>query len=213
MRGIDFMNIIKTSMLRKERHNIKSHARFQKILSKYISKSKRHLDFGCGFGCTTYLLACEYPEMKVTGMDIRREDINAGRKRYIAPNLKLMVSNKINGKFDTISCFGVLHEIVGDLNYYLKEFHSHLNPHGKVLIFDFRKVSRKKLMKFYYKPRLEELSKEKIKSFNLKSFDEEYEHHCKWTVKQFVSMFEKVGFKTLEIKLDEIALEYIGEKR
>lgn len=205
--------VIKASMLRKERHNIKNHVRFQKILSKYISKSKNHLDFGCGFGCTPYLLACEHPGMEVIGIDIKKENVNTGRKRYIAPNLKLMVSNKIKGKFDTISSFGVIHEIVGDLNYYLKEFHSHLNPKGKVLIFDFRKVSRKKLMKFYYKPRLEELSKEKIKSFNLESFDDEYKHHCKWTVKQFVSMFEKAGFRTIRVKLDEIGLEYVGEKK
>lgn len=207
------MNVIKASMLRKERHNIRNHIKFQKILNKYIPKSKRHLDFGCGFGFVPYMLACEYPEMKVIGIDIKKECIMAGRKRYSAPNLRLMNSNKINGKFDTISTFGVLHEISGNLNDYLKGFYSHLNPHGKVLIFDFRKVSRKKLMKFYYKPRLEELSKEKIKSFNLKNFDEEYKHHCKWTVKQFVSMFENVGFKTLEIKLDEIGLEYVGEKK
>jgi ubiquinone/menaquinone biosynthesis C-methylase UbiE len=206
------MESIIARMLRKERRNIKGHIKSVKIYDKYISNSKKHLDFGCGFGCVAYLLACEHPKMKVVGIDIKKPDIMAGRKRYNAPNLKLLVSSKINGKFDSISSFDVLHHLK-DVKYYIDQFCSRLNPHGKVIILEHRKVSRKKFMELYYKPRTIELSKSKVKTFHLDSFEEEYQQHGKWNVKQFVSMMEKAGFKSLEVKPFEINLMYIGEKR
>ncbi len=204
------MKDIITRMLIKERHNIKRHFEIPKIYEKYISKSKRHLDFGCGFGCESYLIASSYPEIEVIGIDRRREDLMIGKKRYTAPNLTLLVSNKIKGKFDTISCFNVLHTIVGDLNYYLKEFYSHLKPHGRIIIRDMRKVSKERFMKYFYKPRIKEI---KTKAYKLDSFEEEYNKHNKWTIKQFVSMIEKAGFKTLEVKTDKLGILYVGEKK
>jgi ubiquinone/menaquinone biosynthesis C-methylase UbiE len=207
------MENIRDRMLHKERFyltNLKNHFRLQKIYDKYISKSKKHLDFGCEFGFFTYILACSYQNTDVTGTDMEKEAIAKGKERYVAPNLTLMVSSKINGKFDTISCFNTLHEIAGDRNIYLKEFYSHLNSNGKIIIYDFRKVSKKKFMK-YYKKKLKNFSKTKHKI--KRSFEEDYEHSCKWSVKQFVSMFEKMGFKTLEIKPFETSLIYVGEKK
>ena len=205
------MKRIISRMLSEERHKIKNHIKYQKIYDRYLSKSKKHLDFGCGFGFFPYMLACEYPTMKVIGIERRREEIANGKKRYNARNLTLIVSNKIIGKFDTISCFNVLHEIVGDLNTYLKGFCSHLNPHGKIIIYDFRKVSKKKFKKFQLNPLVQELRKNKI--FKKKDLDEEYKEHNKWNIKQFVSMLEKAGFKKREIKTEEVHLFYVGERK
>jgi len=205
------MKKIMAKLLRKERQKIKDYYELKKNFENYLESSKRHLDFGCGFGTLPYLIACEHPEMKVKGIDTKKDEITTGKKRYIAPNLMLNISNKVNGKFDTISTFFVLHEIIGDLDKHLKVFYSHLNKHGKIIIEDARKVSKKRFMKFYYKPRLAESRLNK--AYILKSFEEEYKHNCKFNSKQIISTLEKAGFKTLRIKFFETSLLYIGEKK
>ena len=213
---IDFKKIEESLILRRERKDIKKFCGLKKIFNRYISESKKHLDFGCGFGCKTYLIACEYPKIKIIGMDKDRNIIRLAKKRYKTDNLKFMVSGCVKGKFDSISCFNVLHHIK-DVKEYVKGFYSHLNAKGIVIVSDFRRVPKKKFRKLYYNKRLREYRKIKSKVlskiFKPKSFEEDYKQHCRWNIKQFVSMFEEAGFKTLDIIYDELNLFYLGIKR
>ena len=79
-------------MLRLERYNIRSHFNSQKVFEDSVRKSRKHLDFGCGFGFITYMMACRYPKTRFVGIDINKEKIRLGRKRYNAHNLELKVS-------------------------------------------------------------------------------------------------------------------------
>lgn len=203
------MNLNEKRMFRKEWWNIKKYFLYRKIFNQFISKSKIHLDFGCGFGCIPYLLACDFPTMKVVGVDIDGKVLNLGKKRYKANNLKLLVSNEVNDKFDSISCSDVLHHIK-NVEEYLKEFYSHLNSGGVIIIWEPRRVSKDKFRKVYYNPRLKEFKKLGIK---LKPFESYYKHHSKWNIKEFNNMLKKAGFKTVKIKPEDgIGLFYIGKK-
>jgi ubiquinone/menaquinone biosynthesis C-methylase UbiE len=51
-----------------------------KEIKPFLSESKKHLDFGCGFGCFAYLLSKDYPRMKTVGIDIDKRAIKEGRK-------------------------------------------------------------------------------------------------------------------------------------
>jgi ubiquinone/menaquinone biosynthesis C-methylase UbiE len=206
------MKKIEAQLLRKEWRNFKSYFRLKNIFIQYILESKKHLDFGCGFGCLPYLLAQELSKTKVVGIDVNKDKISVGTKRYKAKNLKLLVSGHITGKFDSISCFHVLHHL-NNVKKYLNGFYSHLNPGGIIIIYDHRKVTRKRFRKFYYEPRLKELQHTKIKLFPLKGFEEEYKIHSKWNIKEFISMIEKVGFKTMKMKREKLNLLYIGKKK
>jgi ubiquinone/menaquinone biosynthesis C-methylase UbiE len=208
------MDKTEADLLRKERQWFGIYNKLHNFIKTHISCSKKHLDFGCGYGNFAYFLACEYPKMQVVGIDMNRKKILAGMKRYNAPNLKIKASSKVNGKFDSISCFFVLHEIVGNLEEYVNCFYNHLNSNGKIFVLDYRRVSREKFKKLYYQPRLQKLKKSKFKLYKLESFEEEYKHHSKWNMKQFEEIFKKNGFKTLTIRpVTGLHCLYVGIKR
>jgi ubiquinone/menaquinone biosynthesis C-methylase UbiE len=190
------------NLLRKEQHWIKRYIELNRFIKACTSKSSKHLDFGCGYGSFAYLLACEHPKMQVVGIDTDKAKILAGKKRYKISNLKLVCPSRIRGKFDSISCLFVLHEIS---NLHLKHFYNHLTQKGKIFVLDFRRVSKEKFRKLFYEP--------KAKLFKLKSFEEEYRCHTKWNVRQFEKMFEEAGFKTLAVKpVGELHCLYLGKK-
>ncbi|MCW1309918.1 MAG: methyltransferase domain-containing protein [Candidatus Nanoarchaeia archaeon] len=178
---------------------------FRSLLLPYISRSKRHLDFGCGFGFLTYILAKEYPRTMFYGIDIDKERIKIGRKRYSRVNLKLRCSNKIIGKFDSMSMCFVIHHLGNMTKQYLKELYKHLNPNGKIIVFDFRKVSKSRYKKWYDK---------KVKEGEYEdSFEKSYQTHNRWTIKEFSSLMEKIGFKTILTKpIGDLRFLYVGEK-
>lgn len=159
-----------------------------------------------------YLLSKDFPQLIVVGVDKDKNAINEGKKRYKADNFNLSASKNIKGNFDSISCFNVLHHIE-NVEEYLNKLYSILNPKGRIIIIDFRKVSKEKFKKEYYNLRIAELKNSKNKTFNLESFEEEYRRHNRWNMKEFVSMLENTGFKTLEVKLESLQLVYAGEKK
>jgi len=175
--------------------------KFRELIKPYLKGSRKHLDFGCGFGCFAYLLSKDYPKMRVVGVDIDKEAVREGRKRYKRKNLKLIATNKIIGKYTSISCCFTLHELTNPKRY-IKEFYRHLENNGVILVYDFRKVSKREFIKWYSNHEYIE-----------ESFEKTYRKHCKWTPKSLARMFEKVGFKTLRARpISDYWCFYAGKK-
>ena len=169
---------------------------------KYIGKI--HLDFGCGLGTFAYLVAKNNPDKTVCGFDINKDKIKIGKKHYKLKNLYLKATDKITGKSDSISLFFVVHHLK-DIEKYLREFYKHLNPGGKIMIYDFRKVSKPKFIKWYKK-------KKEIGEYT-GSFEKSYREHNKYTPEEFISIAEKIGFETTNCeKAGNYWFVYIGKK-
>jgi len=165
-------------------------------LDKYVGR--RHLDFGCGYGYFAKLLSEKY-NRKVLGFDIDRDKIEMGKERY-GVNENYTLSSHLDSKYDSVTAIRVLHE-VPDIDKTLKLIYEHLNKGGRILIYDFRKISKEEFRKIH-------------ESWpHKRSFEEEYEEHNKWSLDEFKKMMEKVGFKTIKAKeVGKCELVYIGEK-
>ena len=95
----------------------------------------------------------------------------------------------------------VLHHDEINLIHELKKFYKHLNKNGVIIIYDFRKRSRKKFKKWFNQRNY------------LNSFEEEYLEHNQWTIKKFRKICESIGFKTIQAKSSgEFSFIYIGKK-
>ena len=165
-----------------------------------VSNSKKHLDFGCEFGTFPKILAEKYPDVKVYGIDLDKEKIEIGKRRYRLPNLFVLYSTKIIGLYDSITALFTLHEI-SDTNKALDDLYRHLNNDGRIMIYDFRKTSKAKYKEWYEKGSMSRV------------FEEEYRKHNRWAVKEFEQMCEKSGFKTIKTEpIGDFWLIYIGKK-
>ena len=165
-----------------------------------ISFSKSHLDFGCEYGTFPKILAEKYPNVQVYGIDFDEEKIEIGKSRYQLPNLVLLHSNEIIGTYDSITAILTLHEI-SDAIKTLEAFYSQLNDDGRIMIYEFRKTSKEKYKEWFEKGRPNRV------------FEEEYQKHNRWTVKEFEQMCEKIGFKTIKAEpCRDYWLIYIGKK-
>lgn len=164
--------------------------------SKYIPNSKTHLDFGCGFGIVTYLLAQKHPKTKFYGTDIDPKMISLAKKKYRLKNLSF---NQNKTKYDSISCIYVLHHI-NNYELALKKLLTKINHNGKILILEFRRTQKKKFLKIYQKNHAE-------------SFEEYYAIHNRWTKEQFEQTCKSIGLKTLILKdYSDYWFMYVGEK-
>jgi ubiquinone/menaquinone biosynthesis C-methylase UbiE len=179
--------------------------RFQSFEDRFEFKENilnggKHLDFGCGFGAFAKILAEKYPHVQVYGIDLEREKIEVGTQRYKLPNLHLLHSNKIVGKYSSCTAFFVLHEIA-DAKKVLNDLYRHLNIDGRIMVDDFRKTTRANYREWYEKGKKEH------------GFEEEYQKHNRWTVKEFERMCENAGFKTIKTEpRGDNWLFYIGGK-
>jgi cyclopropane fatty-acyl-phospholipid synthase-like methyltransferase len=170
-------------------------------LNKKLAQSKRHLDFGCGWGFFTKFFAQVYPNIQVDGLDQDYYKIENAKTYRTLSNINYIWSEKIQEDYDSISVIKVLHEIK-DVEAILTELNKHLITGGKIIIYDFRKASKEDFKKLY-----------KQGGFS-GTFEEEYEEHNKWTPKQFKELMEKADFKTIKIKTDgKHYLMYAGEKK
>jgi len=175
----------------------------KKSLKKYLTKSRSCLDFGCGFGNLSHLLAKDYQELDVYGFDINKNQINYGKKQFKQKNIHL-ISKIPFKKFDTILTFNVLHEIK-NVDKTLALFINHLNKHGFLIIYDFRKVSKESFKPWYEKKRIIDEYK--------KSFEEEYLIHNRFTEKEFKEKMKTLNIKTLQCKkTGDYWFWYVGKK-
>jgi len=158
------------------------------------------LDFGCGFGTFAEMLAERYPNVQVYGIDLDREKIDVGRQRYKPPNLYLLHSNRIIGKYDSMTAFFSFHEIA-DIKKALNNLYEHLSDNGKILTYDFRKTTKAKYREWYEKGNLN------------RDFEEEYLKHNRWTLEEFEQMCEESGFETIKTEpAGDYWLLFIGIK-
>jgi len=165
-----------------------------------IIDSKRHLDFGCGFGSFARILAEKYPDVQVYGIDVDKGKIEIGKKRYRLPNLHLLHSKVMIGRYDSITSLFTLHEIA-DVRKALDDLHRHLNVNGRIMIYEFRKRGKAKYREWYVKGRREQ------------DFGEEYRKHNRWTVREFERICVNASFKTIKIGVvGDFWLFYIGTK-
>ena len=169
---------------------------------KNLKKSRKHLDFGCGFGNFAAILARKYLKIKVYGIDMDKERINAGGKRYRLKNLSFKSGRKTQGKYDTITAIHVIHEMRNPEGK-IKEFSRHLNKKGKLFVLEFKKSTRKLFKKHF----------DKDPYWRGQNFEGEYKEHNRWNLKEFENLCRKAGFKNLKLKkFNDIRLIYIGEK-
>jgi 2-polyprenyl-3-methyl-5-hydroxy-6-metoxy-1,4-benzoquinol methylase len=166
--------------------------------SKFIKDSKKHLDFGCGFGILPYLLAKQNPKKQFYGVDIDKELLSIAKKKYRLPNLSFDINQST--KYDSVSIVYVLHHIE-NVERILIRILKKLNKKGKVIILEFKKRSKKKFLELY-------------ENSTDSSFEEYYSVHNRWTKKEFQKMCEDVGIKTLSVKdFGDFWFVYVGEKQ
>jgi trans-aconitate methyltransferase len=110
------------------------------------------------------ILAEKYPHLQVYGMDSDRERIEMGKQRYRLPNLHLLHTREIVGRYSSCTAFFVLREIA-DARKTLIDLYEHLNDDGRIMVDDFMKTSRAKYREWYEKGKRSH------------SFEEEYRKH------------------------------------
>lgn len=165
-----------------------------------ISTGKRHLDFGCGFGAFAKILAERYSHVQVHGIDTDEEKITAGKKRYRLPNLHLLHSKGIIGNYDSVTAFFTLHEI-SNTEEILCNLCRHLNRDRRIMIYDFRRVTRAKYREWYQRGRPGQ------------NFEQAYLRHNRWTVEEFRQKCLDAGLKTLRSEpMGDFWFLYVGEK-
>jgi ubiquinone/menaquinone biosynthesis C-methylase UbiE len=171
-------------------------------LKRYLKNSKKHLDFGCGYGNKTFFFAKKFPKIKVDALDPDKERIKVAKEKYSRKNCSFINSRIISKKYDSISALYVLHE-VKNVKKNLKMIFNALKNGGILIVHDFKKNSKKKFRELY----------RKNKNFE-GTFEEEYKEHNKWSMEEFEKMMKSVGFQTLKFKKDRgYWLMYIGQKR
>jgi ubiquinone/menaquinone biosynthesis C-methylase UbiE len=169
-------------------------------LNKILNKDQILVDFACGQGVFTNILAKNFQKINFIGYDIDKKELEKGKEWYKRKNLKFDINFPQN--YDIIlSTFG-LHE-VKKLELELERIYTNISMGGKIFIYDFRKNSKKKFRELYKN------NPDPRKG----SFEEEYKEHNKWDLEQFEKIMEKTGFRTLKIKPHkDNFLFYVGEK-
>jgi len=179
---------------------------FDKLFNFKKNLYKSHLDLGCGFGAFLKILADKYPNVKFYGLDVDKDEIVLGKKLYNNKNLVLDRLKTLSGgeKYDTISVFFVLHEVEGKANKMIRQIRESLNVDGRIFIYDFRRVSKEEFRKKY--------DEDEIHQQN--NFEDEYEEHNKWDLREFEHMMRKSGFRTIMIApVGDYFLAYIGGRK
>jgi cyclopropane-fatty-acyl-phospholipid synthase len=102
------------------------------------------LDFGCGWGCVANYILEKFPNTRITGLNLSRQQCNYMRDKMIDPSSQLssgrftLIEGDMNEvefqeKFDKIISIGVFCH-VGNLSQIFERFSSMLSPGGGVLI-------------------------------------------------------------------------------
>jgi trans-aconitate methyltransferase len=90
----------------------------------------RVLDYGCGAGALTGLLALAYPGARIVGCDISEQAL--AKARLAHPGLEFVPTSGIDGAFDVIFSNHVLEHVL-DLEAALEFLTSHLAPQGRMV--------------------------------------------------------------------------------
>ncbi|MBI4969670.1 MAG: class I SAM-dependent methyltransferase [Rhodospirillales bacterium] len=88
---------------------------------------RRVLDYGCGAGALTGLLALAYPNARIVGCDISEQAL--AKAKLAHPGIEFVPTSEIAGTFDVIFSNHVLEHVL-DLEAALELLTSHLAPQG-----------------------------------------------------------------------------------
>jgi ubiquinone/menaquinone biosynthesis C-methylase UbiE len=167
--------------------------------AKYIKNSKKHLDFGCGFGVFTYRLAKKHPKTMFFGTDIDKKMLSYAKEKYVLKNLSFKPDK--NAKYDSMSFIYVLHHIEYT-QIELRKILKSLNKKGKVFILEFKETKEKKFQGLYNSGHHDQ------------TFKEYYNIHNRWSKKEFEQMCKDLGLKTLLLKdYGDYWFVYVGDKK
>jgi 2-polyprenyl-3-methyl-5-hydroxy-6-metoxy-1,4-benzoquinol methylase len=103
-----------------------------KFAKSFIRPTSEVMDYGCGIGYGTWMLApyCEH----ITGYDKSQDAIDYGNKYYIRENMKIFVRDHPpeDMKFDVITAFEVIEHVEDSLDI-LKRLASCLKDDGQIV--------------------------------------------------------------------------------
>ncbi len=97
------------------------------------------LDFGCGIGDTTSLLAEAFPEATVIGVDNATEAIDFANSRFSSDRVHFVTNDRYGGEEAADLCYtnGVFHHIApSDRAPALQFIHKALRPNGHFALFE-----------------------------------------------------------------------------
>lgn len=113
-------------------------AEFNRYFTQDLVRGKDILDFGCGTGALSYLLA-HMGAKSCVGIDLLDRDIEVARGRAKGEPVAFKCATSTNKvdmaseSVDVITCFDVMEHIM-EYESILKEWHRVLRPNGRVLI-------------------------------------------------------------------------------
>lgn len=109
------------------------------FIKQYVHEpTGRFLDIGCGGGMSSWRIACAFPEMEVSGIDLSEKSIEHARKSFSRANLTYEVMDACDLKIpnmsvDVIASNDVI-EHIPDVQKHLSECDRILKHHGCLLV-------------------------------------------------------------------------------
>ena len=96
------------------------------------------LDFGCGIGKQTALMAQAFPRSSIIGFDISRKSIAIAREKFTDfDNIRFSDQLPSEGSYDVITVANVFHHIPPeDRLEILVDLKNRLKPNGRVVVFE-----------------------------------------------------------------------------
>lgn len=131
-----FVNIIKKLQEKQQYDNI-----LEEVFKKKSNDKIKILDYGCGSGLLTSIIAEEFPNAMVHGYDRSLDMIEIARERFFGKNLQFLTkTDSLQVKsYDYIILSSVLHEVYSQFGYlltisaFLNELKSFLKPKGYII--------------------------------------------------------------------------------
>ncbi|MCL7971829.1 MAG: class I SAM-dependent methyltransferase [marine benthic group bacterium] len=100
---------------------------------------RRILDFGCGTGNTSALLAASFPQAEVCGVDTSQPALQSARERFGDHRTRFESASRISeiGLFDLAYVNGVFHHISPeDRGDWVRSIQMALHPGGRLMFFE-----------------------------------------------------------------------------
>lgn len=165
-------------------HSPISDNKFLKIIQTHVAGSV--IDLGCGSGLIANLLSYNMPNSKFIGVDFSdsilyainfAEKNNIKNITYIKDSILTL---KIEEKFDTVICHGVLHHIE-DYESAIKKIKSLVKPNGTIILGLYHPTGKilKKYIKLNYNSEM------------LRADQEDVPYETSYTKKQLIKLFSE----------------------
>jgi SAM-dependent methyltransferase len=188
---------------------------FHKFIVPFVGKF--HLDYGCGNGLSTFVLALRSPLSTIVGYDPNPKTLAKAEERLAGTNrFNLIFRNDLRefdysfgnfdhgGVFDSATANFVFHENPGVIS----EIYPWLTKTGRICIFDYnlKGVSREEFRKNF------DLDNE-LRVIQGEGFETSYLKHTQFGIEDCVSRGEQAGFITTDTEVFDKHFIWFGEKK